>query len=162
MGCPDRAPAHEHDRRRALTGYTTLVPGSEAEALTLDRADPLSPLRAEFSVPPWAGGHYPELAYLAGNSLGLMPHAARGAVLDELEDWAQLGLGGHFGGRHPWLPYHEEMRETSARLGGAQAGETVCMNTLTANLHLMMATFYRPTSTRFKIVIEDSAFPSDS
>jgi kynureninase len=134
----------------------------EAHALALDRADPLSAVRAEFAVPPWRGGRHAELAYLAGSSLGLMPLAARRAVLDELDDWAELGVEGHSRARRPWLPYHEQMRETSARLVGARAGETVCMNTLTVNLHLMMATFYGPTSARHRIVIEDAAFPSDS
>ena len=91
-----------------------------------------------------------------------MPTAARKAVEDELERWARLGHEGHWSGTFPWIRYHEPMRETSARLVGARVGETVCMNTLTVNLHLMMASFYRPSAERFRIVIEDSAFPSDS
>jgi len=138
------------------------VASAEERALALDRADPLSALRGEFAVPPWPGGRHPELAYLAGNSLGLMPRAAREAVVRELDDWAELGVEGHHRARRPWLPYHEQLRETSASLVGARPGETVCMNTLTVNLHLLMATFYRPTPARCRIVIEDSAFPSDS
>ena len=84
------------------------------------------------------------------------------AVEDELETWARLGHEGHWSGTFPWIRYHEPMRETSARLVGARVGETVCMNTLTVNLHLMMASFYRPSAERYRIVIEDSAFPSDS
>ena len=140
----------------------TAASPAEDEALALDRADPLSSLRAEFALPPWPGGRYPALAYMAGNSLGLMPLAARDAVAEELDAWAQLGQEGHFRGKHPWLPYHEAMRETSASLVGARVGETVCMNTLTVNLHLMMATFYRPTPDRYRIVVEDATFPSDS
>jgi len=147
--------------RRAAETASTLA-GGEDLALALDRDDPLAVLRAEFAIPPWPGGRYPELAYFAGNSLGLMPLAAREAVEEELEHWAQLALDGHFGGPRPWVPYQELMRETSARLVGARVGETVCMNTLTVNLHLLMATFYRPTAERFRIVIEDAAFPSDS
>lgn len=134
----------------------------EEIALRLDRDDPLPSLRLEFSIPPWPDGRYPEIAYLAGNSLGLMPHAARTAVVEELDAWAELGLEGQFRGLRPWVAYHEQVRETSARLVGARVGETVCMNTLTVNLHLMMATFYRPTRERYRIVIEDTAFPSDS
>ncbi len=118
--------------------------------------------RNEFAIPPWPGGREPELAYLAGNSLGLMPLAAREAVLAELDDWATLAVEGHRWARNPWLTAHEQLRETSARLVGARPGETVCMNTLTVNLHLMMATFYRPTRDRYRLMIEDSAFPSDS
>ncbi len=110
----------------------------------------------------------PELAlgapclYLCGNSLGCMPRAAREAVEQELADWERQGVEAHLHGEHPWLPYHEEVRETGARLVGAKPGEVVMMNSLTVNLHLMMASFYRPAKKRFKIVIEDAAFPSDS
>lgn len=135
----------------------------EAYARSLDDADPLGALRGEFLIPPsptHADGR--ESLYLCGNSLGLQPRAARQAVLEELDDWARLGVEGHLGGKHPWLNYHELMRETGARLVGAQAGEVVMMNSLTVNLHLLMATFYRPTADRFRIIIEDDAFPSDS
>lgn len=91
---------------------------AEEGALALDRADALSSLRAELAVPPWLGGRYPTLAYMAGDSLGLMPLAARDAVVEELDAWAQLGQEGRFRGKHPWLPYHEAVRETSARLVG--------------------------------------------
>lgn len=141
---------------------TATATGGEEQARALDRDDPLSALRDEFAIPPWPGGSEPEIAYLVGNSLGLMPKAARDAVLDELDDWARLGHHGHWAGRHPWIRYHEALREPTARLVGAEPGETVCMNTLTVNLHLLMATFYRPTADRFRIVIEDRAFPSDS
>jgi kynureninase len=134
----------------------------ERRARALDGADPLSALRNGFALLPWRDGLYPTRAYFAGNSLGLMPLAARAAVDEELEKWARVGHEGHWTGDHPWLRFHEEMRETSARLVGARVGETVCMNTLTVNLHVLMASFYRPTPDRFRIVIEDSAFPSDS
>ncbi len=141
---------------------TAVATSGEEQARALDRDDPLSALRSEFAIPPWPGGAEPEIAYLVGNSLGLMPKAARDAVLAELDDWAALGHHGHWAGRNPWIRYHEALREPSARLVGAEVGETVCMNTLTVNLHLLMATFYRPTTERFRIVIEDRAFPSDS
>ncbi len=141
---------------------------TEKHASSLDAVDPLRLFRDRFHVPLCRdvapGSAHPDQAcvYLCGNSLGLMPRETRGAVMQELDDWARLGVEGHFHAKHPWLPTHEFVRETAARLVGAQAHEVVAMNSLTANLHLMMATFYRPEGTRTKIVIEDSAFPSDS
>lgn len=125
-----------------------------------DERDP--GFREAFAIPPWPDGGHPAVAYFAGNSLGLQPLAVRQAVLGELDDWARLGVEGHLEARHPWLPYHELVRDAAARLVGAQPFETVFMNTLTVNLHLMLATFYRPSGERRRIVIEDAAFPSDS
>lgn len=134
-----------------------------AFALSLDEADPLVRFRSEFLIPPSpAHGDGRESLYLCGNSLGLQPRAVRAAVEQELDDWARLGVEGHHHGRHPWLDYHESMRETGARLVGALPGEVVMMNSLTVNLHLLMASFYRPTRERYRIIIEDDAFPSDS
>ena len=128
---------------------------TEAEALALDAADELPSLRDEFLVPTgWA--------YLAGNSLGLQHRSVRDRVLAELDDWAQLGVEGHFAAKRPWLSYHELLRAPAARLVGARRDEVVMMNSLTVNLHLMMVSFYRPTPDRHLIVIEDSSFPSDS
>ncbi|WP_440084339.1 kynureninase [Streptosporangium sp. LJ11] len=119
--------------------------------------------RAEFLVPPApAACRYPEVAYFAGNSLGLQPRAARAAISAELDDWALHAVEGHHRAAHPWLPYHAELREDAAALVGAFPDETVVMNSLTVNLHLMMATFYRPAGERTRIVIEDHAFSSDS
>jgi kynureninase len=132
----------------------------EDEALARDAADPLPTLRGEFHVPP--GNRHPQVAYFAGNSLGLQPRATRAALLTELDDWARLGVEGHLEATHPWLPYHEELRAPAARLVGARPEETVVMNSLTVNLHLMMASFYRPAADRTRILIEDNAFPSDS
>ncbi|MGH8212735.1 MAG: kynureninase [Rhodanobacteraceae bacterium] len=123
-----------------------------------DDADPLCEFRNEFLIPPHGDG---EQVYLCGNSLGLQPRATREALLDELDDWARLGVEGHEHGRHPWLPYHSEVRDTLAQLVGAQPSEVVAMNTLTVNLHLMMVSFYRPTRERHAILIERNAFPSD-
>jgi kynureninase len=102
------------------------------------------------------------IAYLAGNSLGLQPLAARDAVNEELDEWARHGIEGFFSGRRPWLTYHERLEEPLARLAGALPHEVVAMNTLTVNLHLMMASFYRPDGRRRRILIEDTAFPSDA
>ena len=125
----------------------------------LDARDPLAGLRAEYHMPRTpAGGEY---IYLTGNSLGLEPKGVRAAVEQELLDWAELGVEGHFEARNPWYSYHERFTEPAARLVGALPGEVVVMNTLTTNLHLMMVSFYRPTPERHTIVIEASAFPSD-
>ena len=131
----------------------------EAAALELDRNDPLPTRRAEFHIPPHGDG---EAAYFAGNSLGLQPRSLRERLRIELDDWARLGVEGHLEATHPWVSYHELLREPAARLVGARPNEVVVMNSLTVNLHLMMVSFYRPTPQRHRIVIEDSAFPSDS
>ncbi|SHF53223.1 Kynureninase [Microbulbifer donghaiensis] len=128
-------------------------------ARKLDREDPLARFRDEFSIPTQANGS-PEI-YLCGNSLGLQPRRARDYVNQELDKWAALGVKGHFDCDFPWMPYHEFLAEASADLVGAQTDEVVVMNSLTVNLHLMMVSFYRPTKQRYKIVIEDHAFPSD-
>lgn len=141
-----------------MTSPATLL-DHERHALDLDAADPLPTRRAEFHVPPHATG---EAAYFAGNSLGLQPKALRARLGEELDDWATLGVEGHLEARRPWLPYHELAREPAARLVGALPREVVVMNSLTVNLHLLMVSFYRPTPERHRIVIEDSAFPSDS
>ncbi|HJQ46731.1 MAG TPA: kynureninase [Amycolatopsis sp.] len=133
---------------------------TEAGARELDVGDPGH--RDRFAIPPAEGGEYPEAAYFAGNSLGLQPLAVREELLEDLDDWARLGVEGHLGARRPWLPYHALLTASAARLVGALPAETVVMNSLTVNLHLLMVSFYRPAGTRTKIVIEDSAFPSDS
>src|SRR6202035_1721079 len=102
------------------------------------------------------------LIYFAGNSLGLMPKSARRVVEEELDNWAKLGVDAHHATGTPWYSYQEELREPTAHLVGAKPVEVICMNSLTVNLHLMMATFYRPTKSRFKILMEDPAFPSDT
>jgi kynureninase len=132
----------------------------EKFALQLDAEDTLRPFRGKFHLPLGKDGK--PLIYLAGNSLGLMPKAARELVDQELDDWAKLAVDAHLGAKTPWYPYHETVREPAARLAGAQPNEIICMNSLTVNLHLMMATFYRPTKTRFKILMEEPAFPSDT
>ena len=129
-------------------------------ALQLDAEDPLRHLRNRFHIPLGKAGQ--PVIYFAGNSLGLMPKTARWLVEQELDDWATLAVDAHLGGATPWYSYHETLREPSARLVGAEPGEVICMNSLTVNLHLMLATFYRPTKSRFKILMEDPAFPSDT
>lgn len=149
-------------RAAAAAGGGGTGAAAEEEARRLDATDPVPSLRAEFHVPPAPGGAYPEAAYFAGNSLGLQPRTVAGLLREELDDWARLGVEGHTRGRRPWVDYHEPLREPAARLVGALPHEVVAMNTLTVNLHLMMASFYRPSGERTRIVIEDTAFPSDS
>jgi kynureninase len=129
-------------------------------AKQLDAEDSLRQFRDKFHLPVGKDGK--PLIYLAGNSLGLMPKAARQIVEQELDDWAKLAVDAHLGAKTPWYSYHETLREPVARLVGAQPNEVVCMNSLTVNLHLMMATFYKPTKARFKILMEEPAFPSDT
>src|SRR6184192_1985043 len=132
----------------------------EQFALQLDSEDPLRHFRQKFHLP--LGKDDRPLIYFAGNSLGLMPKAARAIVEEELDNWAKLGVDAHHATGTPWYTYHEALREPTARLVGANPLEVVCMNSLTVNLHLMMATFYRPTRSRFKILMEERAFPSDT
>jgi len=129
-------------------------------AQKLDAEDPLRHFREKFHLPLSKDGK-PQI-YFAGNSLGLMPRAARKIVAQELDNWAELAVDAHHRAGTPWYSYHETLREPSARLIGAQANEVICMNSLTVNLHLMMATFYRPTKSRNKILMEEPAFPSDT
>ncbi len=125
----------------------------------MDKLDPLEGSREKFSRPKAADGS--DVIYFTGNSLGLQPKSVRGYVEQELEDWETLAVEGHISARHPWLPYHEFLTDQMARVIGARSIETVVMNSLTVNLHLMMVSFYRPTGKRRKIVIEKGSFPSD-
>src|SRR5256714_8712794 len=133
---------------------------NEDFAKHLDAQDSLHVSREKFHLPVGANGE--PLIYFAGNSLGLMPKAAKQIVEQELEDWAKLGVDAHLKAKTSWYSYHETLRGPAARLVGAQPIEVICMNSLTVNLHLMMATFYHPTKSRFKILMEDPAFPSDT
>jgi kynureninase len=129
-------------------------------ARQLDAGDPLRSFRDKFHLPLGQDGN--PLIYFAGNSLGLMPKLAHEFVDQELEDWAKLGVDAHLEARTPWYTYHESLRGPTARIVGAKPVEVICMNSLTVNLHMMMATFYRPTKSRSKILMEDPAFPSDT
>src|SRR5581483_11508620 len=129
-------------------------------AKQLDAQDPLSSFRDKFHLPLGKDGK--PLIYFAGNSLGLMPKPAREAVDQELGDWGTLGVDAHLGAKTPWYTYHEPLREPAARIVGANPVEVICINSRSVNLHLMMATFYQPTKSRFKILMEDPAFPSDT
>jgi kynureninase len=126
----------------------------------VDARDPLASFREAFELP--RDPHGAPLVYLAGNSLGLMPTAARAAVNQELEDWSRLGVSGHLRGKTPWYSYHETVREPLARLVGARPQEVVAMNSLTVNLHLLLVSLYRPGPRRSKVLLEAMPFPSDA
>lgn len=132
----------------------------EAEAQRLDSEDPLGHLRERFHIP-FVPGTERESIYLCGNSLGCQPKALRAAMTQELADWATLGVEGHFHAAVPWYRYHEALREGAAAVVGAKPHEVVVMNSLTTNLHLLMVSFYRPTSERYRILIDAPCFPSD-
>jgi len=125
----------------------------------MDARDPLAEFRGRFCIPKTRTGE--ECVYLCGHSLGLQPKSAASYVEQELRDWAEFGVEGHFNAKNPWVAYHRLLTRQTADLVGAEAPEVVVMNSLTVNLHLMMASFYRPSRQRHRIVIERGAFPSD-
>ncbi len=139
--------------------YRMQYQNSLAFAKQLDDQDPLSHLKAKFHIPKDKNGN--NWLYFTGNSLGLQPKVTKNYINQELDDWAKLGVEGHFEAKNPWLNYHELLTDKMAKIVGAKPIETVVMNTLTTNLHLLMVSFYRPTKTKYKIVIESDAFPSD-
>jgi kynureninase len=127
-------------------------------AQQMDREDPLRKFRDHFFIP--RHGEKDSI-YFTGNSLGLQPKKTREHILQELDDWAALGVDGHFAAKHPWFSYHERFTKQIAALVGALPEEVVVMNQLTVNLHLLLTSFYRPVAGRFKIICEAKAFPSD-
>ena len=131
---------------------------SDAHAQAQDAADPLHSFRDDFLIPQHEGR---DQVYFCGNSLGLQPKAARAHVEQVLDKWANEAVEGHFTGLAQWMPYHELVREPLAQVVGAQPSEVVAMNSLTANLHLMLVSFYQPTRERPAILMEAGAFPSD-
>ena len=142
-----------------MTPTWPVVRTDEAFALAQDAADPLAAQRERFHMPVGPDGS-PRI-YLAGQSLGAQPRSAREAVEAELEAWARLGVQGHFHEGATWVSYDEPMREPTARLVGALPDEVATMNTLTVNLHLLLASFFRPSGDRTKILIDAPTFPSD-
>lgn len=128
-------------------------------AKKLDQEDVLAPFRSKFYIPKDDNGN--EVVYMCGNSLGLQPKITKDYIDQELNDWAQLGVEGHVHAKNPWLNYHEVLAQPMANIVGAKPLEVVVMNTLTANLHFMMVSFFNPTKSRYKVLIEAHAFPSD-
>ncbi len=129
-----------------------------AFAQQLDGQDKLAPFRNRFLIPQHEGG---DVIYFTGNSLGLQPKTTATYIQEVLNDWAQLGVEGFFQAKDAWLHYHESLLQPLANIVGALPQEVVPMNALTVNIHLLLATFYRPTKQRFKIICEAKAFPSD-
>jgi kynureninase len=124
-----------------------------------DQSDPLRSFRSRFAIPRDAAGA--DVVYLAGHSLGLQPLTARVVVNEELDEWARLGVRGHEEAKRPWIPYHENLTAGLQHLTGARASEVIAMNSLTVNLHVMLASFYRPAGSRTRILMEAGAFSSD-
>jgi len=127
-------------------------------AKELDKQDELNNWRNEFIFPQHNGRN---VIYFTGNSLGLQPKIAKKYVDDIMNDWANLAVEGHFFAEKPWWDYHERFAEPLSKIVGAKPSEVTVMNTLTVNLHLLMVSFYKPTKTRYKIICEEKAFPSD-
>ncbi|MBS1651726.1 MAG: kynureninase [Bacteroidetes bacterium] len=125
---------------------------------TLDKADEINEYRNLFLFPEHNGE---KMIYFTGNSLGLQPKSTKSYIQQELDDWAKYGVEGHFLAKNPWMPYHENLTLQMSKIVGALPSETVMMNQLTVNLHLLMVSFYRPTKQRYKIICEAKAFPSD-
>ncbi len=131
---------------------------TEEFALKSDQKDELRSFRNQFNIPLKDGK---EVVYLCGNSLGLQPKSARDYLQTEYDAWSNYAVEGHFTGKRPWMPYHKNFKSVLARLVGTNENEVVAMNSVTVNLHLMMVSFYRPTESRYKILCEANAFPSD-
>ena len=125
---------------------------------TMDEQDSLHDQRNAFYFPQHEGK---DVLYFCGNSLGLQPKGVLGLLEQEVMDWRTYAVEGHFHAKNPWFSYHSIVTESLARIVGALPSEVVAMQTLTANLHLAMVSFYRPTTQRYKILMEASAFPSD-
>lgn len=142
-----------------MHGQNITFESDESFARKMDENDPIRHFREKFYVPKQAGGE--DVLYFTGNSLGLQPKRTRNYIEQELKDWETFGVEGHFHAKNPWMPYHEFVTDGLAKIVGAKKPEVVAMNSLTANLHFLMVSFYRPTSERYKIIIEADAFPSD-
>jgi kynureninase len=150
------------DTAARVAGKDELLPQfstSRDYALDLDAADILAPYRKQFELPRHANGQ--PLIYLCGHSLGLAPRAALDYVSEELAEWAAMGVAGHHTATRPWIDYAQNFTKGLVHVTGALPDEVVAMNSLTVNLHLMMATFYRPVGMRDKILMEEGVFPSD-
>ena len=131
---------------------------SLAFAKNLDQKDPLKKFRNNFIFPQHEGA---KALYFTGNSLGLQPKSVEKSIHQELKDWGEFGVEGHFQAKNPWFSYHETLTKSLAKLTGSEPTEVVAMNQLTSNLHFLFVSFYRPTKKRFKIICEAKAFPSD-
>ncbi len=123
-----------------------------------DQADPMKSFRQEFHIPTKNGN---TVIYFCGNSLGLQPKRTEKFIQQELENWKEKGVEGHFTGEKPWVSYHQLAKKALGHLVGANETEVQAVGSLTTNLHLLLATFYQPKGKRVKLIIEKGAFPSD-
>lgn len=139
------------------THYPDFI-NTRAYARGLDAQDPLAQFRTRFFLPEKDGR---PLIYFCGNSLGLQPRTARAFIEQEMHDWEQLGVEGHLHAKNPWLYYHHFLEKQTAEIAGAMPIEVVIMNTLTVNINLLLVSFYKPTGSRYKILVENTPFPSD-
>jgi kynureninase len=135
------------------------LPAGEADALARDAADPLRGYRDRFVLPVGPDGS--PAIYLAGQSLGLQPKTARSAIEAELDAWGRLGVDAWFDPGRPWFTLTERLRDPMARLVGAAPSEVAILNALTVNIHLLLASFYRPEGERRRILADGPLFPSD-
>lgn len=131
---------------------------TQSFAEQLDAEDPLKSFRSQFHIPQRNGG---DSIYFCGNSLGLQPKVTQEFIQRELDNWKSNAVEGHFTGETQWVTYHELSKKSLSKLTGSEEHEVVCMNNLTTNLHLLMASFYQPSGKRVKVMIEGGAFPSD-
>ncbi len=136
-----------------------LYENNQEFAFKQDQSDELAKFRDYFHIP--QNENNQDLIYFAGNSLGLMPKTTTKYITEVLHDWQTYGVEGHFKAKHAWMPYHELVQASFMNLTQSSYNEVVAMNSLTANLHLMMVAFYQPTSSKYKILIEENTFPSD-
>ncbi|MBK7131093.1 MAG: kynureninase [Crocinitomicaceae bacterium] len=127
-------------------------------ARVMDQKDPIRAYRNQFFFPQFKGEN---ALYYTGNSLGLQPKSTSAYIQQELNDWAEFGVEGHFHAKRPWFSYHEQLSSKAAKIVGAKSSEVVITHSLTTNLHLLMVSFYRPAKSRYKILCEKKAFPSD-
>jgi kynureninase len=129
------------------------------EAVARDARDALRGSRDRFALPTGRDGS--PKAYLAGQSLGAQPMAARVAVTRRLDQWAELGVDGWFARGRAWLDVERQLAPATGRLVGADPDEITTANTLSVNLHLLLAALYRPDGERRAILIDAPTFPSD-
>src|SRR5690242_1137002 len=131
---------------------------SQSFAQQLDEKDELKDFREKFFIPQHDGK---DAIYFLGNSLGLQPKKVKEYIERQLDDWAMFGVEGYWQAKSPWINYHDDFKKPLSKIVGCLRDEIVVMNQLTVNLHLLMASFYRPTKQRYKIICEAKAFPSD-
>ena len=143
-----------------MTAIRSSLETEYEDARLRDAADArAATLRARFHLPVGRDGR--PKAYLAGQSLGAQPKAARTAVEERLDAWARLGVGGWFDPERPWIDVERELADATGRLVGAAPTEVTTANTLSIDLHLLLASFFRPEGDRRRILIDAPTFPSD-